>query len=257
MDPLARNGERGILPPVSPTSLRLGGQTLDLLPERAAYWREQGAVLVADCHFGKAAAFRRHGVAVPEGGTADDLARLDGIIDRTGAGRLIVVGDFFHSPTGYSHDVIGALVTWRQRHHSLRVTLVRGNHDRALHRLPAGLDLDLAEDPHGEGEINFVHDPAGVVMPADSPVAGLRWHICGHLHPAVRLGDRRVRGLSAPCFWLRGGAVLVLPSFGTFTGSAVIAPGAGDRVFAVAAGRVLEIPGALLGTAEYGAGVPR
>lgn len=235
---------------MSPTTLRLGGQTLDLLPERAAFWREQKAVLVADCHFGKTASFRQHGLAVPEGGTADDLARLDGLIDRTGAGRLIIVGDFFHSPAGYSQDVMSALLAWRRRHSSLRLTLVPGNHDRSLHRLPAELELDLVEDPHAEKEFRFIHDPAQVVVAATSTAPVRQWHICGHLHPAIRLGDRRVRGLSAPCFWLQGGSVLVLPSFGTFTGSAVIAPGTGDRVFAVAAGRILEVPGALLGAAE-------
>jgi hypothetical protein len=40
--------------------------------------------------------------------------------------------------------------------------------------------------------------------------------------------------------------VLILPGFGSFTGSVVIGPGPGDRVFAVAAGRVMEVPGRLL-----------
>lgn len=232
---------------MTPASFRFGGHSLDLLPARAAFWREQAALVLADCHFGKAASLRSHGLAVPEGGTADDLMRLDSLISHTSARRLIVVGDFFHSPSGYRPEVIDQLLAWRRRHGSLRVTLVPGNHDRSLHRLPAALGLEIVGEPHEEGVFRFVHDPAAVpaadVGGSEEPALSL----CGHLHPAVRLGDRRVRGLSAPCFWLRRDSVLVLPSFGSFTGSAVICPGPGDRVLAVAAGRILEVPGALLG----------
>lgn len=238
---------RDILHAVTPASLRFGDQTLDLLPARAAFWREQGSLVVADCHFGKAASFRSHGLAVPEGGTADDLARLDSLIGRTGARRLIVVGDFFHAPSGYRPEVVDQLIAWRHRHDFLRLTLVPGNHDRSLHRLPTALGLEIVGDPHAEEPFRFVHDPAAVPPYDDGGSDSAVVTVCGHLHPAVRLGDRRVRGLSAPCFWLRRDSVLVLPSFGSFTGSAVIGPNSGDRVFAVAAGRILEVPGALLG----------
>ena len=202
---------------------------------------------MADCHFGKAASFRSHGLAVPEGGTGDDLARIDALIGGTNARRLVVVGDLFHAPSGYRPEVIDALVAWRSRHRGLRLTLVPGNHDRLLHRLPASLDLEMAGDPHVEGAFRFVHDPGGVPSVAEGGAEAPVLTLGGHLHPAVRLGERRVRGLRAPCFWLRRDSVVVLPSFGSFTGSAVIGPGPGDRVFAVAAGRVLEVPGSLLG----------
>jgi len=242
---------------VTPVSLRFSGQRLDLLPDRAALWREASALLVADCHFGKAASFRRHGLAVPEGGTADDLRRLDTLIAATGARRLIVVGDFFHAPSGYSAAVVEALLVWRRRHETLRLTLVPGNHDRSLHRLPAGLGLEIVGDPHREAGLCFVHDPGQVPAPksADGRALSRRpaesdgscGHICGHLHPAIRLGDRRVRGLTAPCFWVQNDSVLVLPSFGTFTGSLAISPGPGDRIFAVSSQKVLEVPATLLG----------
>ena len=250
MDPLAGGRGRGIVGAVTPVSLSLGDQTLDLLPERAAFWREEGALVVADCHFGKAAAFRSHGLAVPEGGTADDLGRLEKLVAVTGARQLMVAGDFFHAPSGYRAAVMEALVEWRGRHPGLRITLVPGNHDRGLERVPAALGLEVVGDPHAVGPFRFGHDPAGVLVHdsgggggTSAPVVTL----CGHLHPAVRLGGRRERGLCAPCFWLRRDAVLVLPSFGSFTGSAVIGPGPGDRVFAVASGRVLEVPGEVLG----------
>lgn len=238
---------------VTPLSLSLAGQTLDLFPDGAAWWREQGILILADCHFGKSASFRHHGVAVPEGGTVDDLERIDRLLARTGARQLLVVGDFFHAPTGYSDEVMAWLMVWRERHAGLRVTLVPGNHDRWLHRLPSRLSLEIVSGVHQLGAMGFVHDPASAAtavqidsakLPGDATAASA-W-ICGHLHPAVRLGGRRERGMKAPCFWLQREAVLVLPGFGSFTGTAVITPGTGDRVFAAASGRVIEVPARLL-----------
>ena len=41
--------------------IELAGSTLWLLAEKAVYWPEQQALLIADIHFGKAAAYRRLG----------------------------------------------------------------------------------------------------------------------------------------------------------------------------------------------------
>jgi DNA ligase-associated metallophosphoesterase len=239
---------------VTSVSLRLGDQTFELLPDRAAFWHERRTLLVADCHLGKSASFRHHGLAVPEGGTGDDLERLSVLLAATGARRLLVVGDLFHAPSGFRPEVMEPLVQWRQSHGDLRITLVRGNHDRSLHRLPAALALDIAEDPHAEADGRFVHDPALAGSESEQPRPSAAWTLCGHLHPAVRLGDRRVRGMKAPCFWLQSDGRLVLPSFGSFTGGAVVTPACGDRVFAIAGARVLEVPPVLLGTAVSSVG---
>ncbi|MFN0128455.1 MAG: ligase-associated DNA damage response endonuclease PdeM [Verrucomicrobiales bacterium] len=228
--------------------LRLGGQSLELLPERAVFWRDREVVLVADCHFGKASSFRQHGVAVPEGDTSEDLARLDRVIARTGARQLVVVGDFFHSPHGYGPEVVQALLDWRRRRSELCVALVPGNHDRALHRLPAGLALEIAPEPYELDGLTFIHDPGQAAIHGGESASGERNYVCGHVHPAVRLGDGRVRGMRAPCFWLKAGSTLVLPSFGSFTGHAVITPRDGDRVFALAGAQVVEVPATVLGT---------
>jgi hypothetical protein len=45
-----------------------------------------------------------------------------------------------------------------------------------------------------------------------------------------------------PCFWF-GAEVGLLPAFGGFTGSADVAPRGGDRVFVIADGEVIEVPG--------------
>jgi hypothetical protein len=63
--------------------------------------------------------------------------------------------------------------------------------------------------------------------------------------PVARIADCKRTSLRLPCFLLRG-AVLVAPSFGTFTGGAIIAREKGDRVFVAPGDRVIEVPEELL-----------
>lgn len=82
-----------------------GAQVL-LLPERALYWPAARTLVIADPHFGKAAAFRARGVPVPEFTTLDNLARLDAVLSRTSAERLVVLGDFLHARQGRSKTLL-------------------------------------------------------------------------------------------------------------------------------------------------------
>ena len=77
----------------------------------------------------------------------------------------------------------------------------------------------------------LVHEP--------KPVRG-GYALAGHIHPAVRLTGGAGESLRLPCFWF-GPRVGVLPSFGAFTGSAVVRPKSGDRVFVVADDEVLAV----------------
>ena len=72
--------------------IELAGESVSLLPERAIYWPREGALIVADLHWGKAASFRAAGVPIPSGTTSADLARLNRALDRTGAGLSASVG---------------------------------------------------------------------------------------------------------------------------------------------------------------------
>jgi len=47
------------------TPFNLLNQDLLLLPQKAIYWQQQKALIVADVHFGKVGHFRKAGIAVP------------------------------------------------------------------------------------------------------------------------------------------------------------------------------------------------
>lgn len=208
--------------------IHVGPHEVELLPERAVYWPAARTLLVADLHWGKAETFQSYGIPIPTGGLVDDLARLEAALDRTGAIRLLVLGDLLHGAVAPS--VIEAIAAWRTRC-TVPTLLVRGNHDRHVPVLPKSWDIEDHRGVLFEDGYAFTHAPA--------PVSGAyTW--AGHLHPMARLRGR-TDSMRLPCFHL-GPEVGVLPAFGTFTGGVVVRPVRGDRVYAIAGTTVVALP---------------
>ncbi len=211
-------------------AIDVAGTTLVLLPQRAAYIPATRTLLVADAHFGKAHSFRRLGVPVPSGTTAQNLQRLSQALALTGATELIFLGDLLHAARGVSAELVFALEAWKREHAALRWTLVRGNHDQHAGDPPPELAMRVVNEPLSHGAFALCHHPQAV------PGA---YALAGHMHPGVSLG--RVARLRLPCFWF-GAQQGVLPAFGDFTGTASIRRAAADRVFVVTEQAVLALP---------------
>lgn len=207
------------------------GEPLVLLPQRAAYLPRWRTLLVADAHVGKAHTFRRLGVPVPRGTTGQTLATLDEALAASGATRVVFLGDLLHARPVQDTPTLQALAAWRERHAALEMTLVRGNHDRGAGDPRPELRIDVVDEPLALGPLALCHEPRAV--------AGA-YVLAGHVHPGVGVG-RGLGRLRLPCFWF-GAEVGVLPAFGAFTGSHTVTPAAGDRVFVLADGAVVEVP---------------
>jgi DNA ligase-associated metallophosphoesterase len=200
----------------------------------------QRTVLVADPHFGKAVSFRRLGVPVPRGTTTETLDRLSALVADSGAQRIVFLGDFLHSARSHAAGTLGAIGRWREAHPRLHLTLVRGNHDDRAGDPPAGLGIEVVDEPLPLGPFALCHYP--------KPVAGA-YVLAGHWHPCISVKGRAFERLRLPCFWFGDdsgarpeSAVGVLPAFGAFTGMHRIEPRAGDRIFPVAGDVVRAIP---------------
>ena len=200
------------------------GEELVLSAERAVLWPRAETLLIADAHFGKAASFRANAVPVPHGTTAEALARVDTLLDRTSARRIIFLGDFLHAKEGRAPNTVGAIAEWRARHSSIDMILVRGNHDRHAGDPPAEIRIECVDAPLLDGPFALAHHPRAV---SGSYV------LAGHLHPSVVMTGPARMWERLPCFWL-GTEVGVLPAFGDFTGVAEVSPADGDRVFVIA-----------------------
>ncbi len=214
----------------------VAGEHLLLLPERAVFWPRERTLFIADPHFGKAQTFRSAGIAAPERSHSADLKALSLLIERTGAGSLIVLGDLLHSRSGVRDSVIDALGSWRTRHGSLGVTLVRGNHDRSAGDPPAQLDIECVSPGERLGPFELVHEP--------DEASGNGYALCGHLHPGLQLGGTgglgRKTAAKFPAF-VFGADCAILPAFGRFTGLAGVRPAEGDRLAIIADGEVIAL----------------
>jgi uncharacterized protein len=217
--------------PSGEVAIEIAGELLSLLSERIVWWQRTATLLIADPHWGKAAAFRVGGVPVPRGTTTGGIARLDAALARTHAQRLVFLGDFLHAREGRSEETLRVLGAWRLRTRELDLVIVRGNHDRRAGDPPAELHARCVDAPLLDAPFVFTHHPAE---------SNEGYVLSGHLHPAIRLVGPGAQRERLPCFWIRPTSA-VLPAFGDFTGLADVEPTVGDRVFVLADGRVIEM----------------
>lgn len=215
---------------MSGCAVTLADQTLELLPDHAVFWRTTGTLLLADLHLGKAASFRRAGLAVPEGDDRATLQRMDALIERWRPRALILLGDILHTSLAADPALHEQLLAWRERHEALAVTAIIGNHDRGIEQLEPALDC-RAEGVEQAGIALRHHPPEA---DADRP-----W-MAGHWHPVVHLaagGDR----LRLPAFVRVGASGLVLPAFGGLTGGAPVPRRSGQHRYVTSGGRVFSV----------------
>jgi uncharacterized protein len=199
------------------------GERLELSKDRAIHWPRRRTLIIADPHFGKAAAFRHRGVPVPAGTTQTDVDRLTKLLRLFSAERLVVLGDFLHARAGRAESTMATLARWRQEHRSLEVLLVRGNHDLKAGDPPAEWNFTCADEPLMEDPFAWCHEPRA---------AKGSFVVAGHIHPCAVLHDVDGSTARVACFHFAR-RVAILPAFGTFTGTHPVRPRSGDRVFAV------------------------
>lgn len=213
-------------------TIEVAGELVELLPQRALFWPRKQTLFVADLHLGKAATFRAAAIPVPEAVTAETLGRLDAALAATGARRLVCLGDLLHAPSGRSPILVETVTAWRLAHPQIEFLLIRGNHDRHAGDPPPEWEIRAVDEPWQFDPFVLRHipqsDPSGYVL-------------AGHHHPAVRVGRGRLAE-RLPCFHF-GPEIGLLPAAGAFTGTAMVRPAAGDRVFVVADSEIIMVSG--------------
>lgn len=230
MVPRENSLRRGRFPPVT-RLISLAGVDVELLPDRALFLPASRTLIVADVHWGKAAAFRALGVPVPRGTTRTGLDRLDALITSTNAVSLLVLGDLIHARAGMQPGTIDALERWRDTRRELAITLVRGNHDYHAGDPPASLKIRCVDAPLHVGPFVLYHHPT---------IDASGYVLAGHVHPVVQLRGRGRQKLTLPCFAF-GGAGGLLPAFGEFTGGGMIDQRDYARLYVIADDTVLPL----------------
>lgn len=200
-------------------TVHLEGEDICLLAEKALYWPRHRALLIADAHFGKAAAYRRLGQPVPVGTTQTNLNVLDQLLAEHDCQQIIFLGDFLHAKESHAPRTLALLEQWRERHAELKLTLIRGNHDLRAGDPPAQLRIEVVAEPLLITPFALQHEP----------VPHSTHHVlAGHVHPTFRLHGKGRQSVRAPCFSL-GDRISLLPAFGAFTGGMNIDADASTR----------------------------
>jgi DNA ligase-associated metallophosphoesterase len=203
--------------------IRFGGHPLVLHAHGVIYWPAEKTLIASDLHFEKSTFLAHHGSIVPPYDTQDTLERLERLIAHYQPKRLILLGDSFHDKQAWAR-LDGPL---RARIHTLVASVaeciwIEGNHDVALETHPLGA-LTAGITIAG---LHFAHDDSAEHRPV----------IIGHYHPKahVPLGARSASG---KCF-IHSETLLIMPSFGSYTGGLNIRHAAIQDLFAGQTARI-------------------
>ncbi len=205
------------------------GEILELFPQKAVFWESKRILFLADLHLGKINHFRRAGIPVPTKANNRNLELIVDLVQATKPGRLICLGDLFHSYYNPEWETFGELV---KHFHNTSFELVLGNHDimsdQQYRRKGIIVHNSLQIAP-----FIFTHHPM-------EEIADKWYNLSGHLHPGVNMRGGGKQSLTLPCFYF-GEQQGLLPAFGEFTGLARIHPKKDDKVFVIAENKIIPI----------------
>ena len=256
--------------PLSPGSrkVRLAtGIEAILDARRSVFLPSDGILAIADLHLGYSWVQRRRGALMPVTMPETTASRVATLVEDYRPRHLVILGDLVHQATRQAGveealqqlaSAIPTDVIW---------TVCTGNHDRNLGTLLDRLNRPSRLLPHWDaGGCRLQH---GDVETQDGSserfvLEGSRlFHVIGHEHPALRLGDGVATEAKVPCF-LIGGDVLVVPAFSDWAAGCDIQSGAFlgpvarrtafHAAYACMGPRLLEIPLRKVNARETGLG---
>ncbi|MFH0961843.1 MAG: metallophosphoesterase [archaeon] len=164
--------------------------------ERAVFLPRERLVAISDIHIGFEIELGRHGVFIPDQSPAF-LSRISAILKKTGAKRIIILGDVKHSfssPTFLEEEKVVSFLESLSK--LARVEIVPGNHDGELGNvLPRKIKLHKASGAI-IGKTGFFH---GHSWP-DERLLSARTLVFSHLHPNVAFLDSLGGFHKEPCY---------------------------------------------------------
>lgn len=173
------------------------------LTDRAVSVPDAGALVLADVHFGRAAASSVD-APVDDGGNVCD--RLEALLAACQPKTVVVAGDLLHSFSRIPRGVERSVAEFVDRVEAAGASLVvtPGNHDTMLEEVFSGETASEYRLADGETVVCHGHEP---------PNADADRYVVGHDHPALSIDGRK-----RPCFLYgpdsyEDASVLVLPAF--------------------------------------------
>jgi DNA ligase-associated metallophosphoesterase len=207
-------------------TISINQQTFIMHCSGALFWKEKEILLISDVHFGKVSHFRKFGAAVPLQAITKNFELLNEMLAFFNPKQLFFLGDLFHSSLNQEwllfKDWVASL--------SIKITLIKGNHDIIADVNYTALGIECIDELRLE-DFFFTHHP--------KEKKGF-FNFSGHIHPAIRLKGLGRQSLNLPCFF-KSSNQLILPAFGTFTGTFTLTPTAENEVFAITKDAIFRV----------------
>ncbi len=207
-------------------TLKIQNQTFTLHPSGTLFWQEKSILLISDVHLGKVSHFRKFGAAVPQNAIQKNFDLMDEAVNFFQPEILIFLGDLFHSSLNTEWQLFEK---WTSTVIS-EIVLVAGNHDIISPLKYEALGIRVVSEVQLEGFLLTHHPEEREDF----------FNFSGHIHPAIRLQGSGRQTLRLPCFF-KSEHQMILPAFGTFTGTYILEPTETDEVFAVAGDSVFKV----------------
>lgn len=204
------------------------GESLQLLPERAIYWKRKGILFATDLHLGRVESLQKRDKPVPAGDTEEIVQRLSRLIKTFAPRSIYILGDLFHRSNSIN-EVIESLRSYLDAATLNILKLVPGNHDRNVELISDRLQVEILSPPVTVGPFSLTHEPTE---------SSSHYNLAGHLHPMIDLETSTER-LKRPCFRFDPQGA-VLPAFTSLANGVVQEPKPGRQLFADAGEEVIE-----------------
>ncbi len=156
----------------------------------------KNSLVIADLHIGIEYEMFKNGIVIPS--QVERLEkRIDSMIKKTKAKKLIILGDIKHKVPGITWQEYKEIPSFFKHFSKLKVICVKGNHDSFLERLaPKHVEI-YSSKGFSFSEFAFLH---GHAWPSKK-LLKCKYLIIAHVHPAIEFWSGRFRSVE-PC-WLR------------------------------------------------------
>ena len=195
-------------------------------PSGVLFWNETSMLLISDVHLGKISHFRKFGAAVPQAAVLKNFETMDRAINFFQPEIIVFMGDLFHSSLNKEWQLFEKWVSTVIS----EIILVAGNHDIISPLKYEDLGIRVVSEIQLDGFL-LTHHP--------EEREGF-FNFSGHIHPAVRLQGMGRQSVRLSCFF-KSDNQMILPAFGTFTGTHVLEPKANNEIFALIEDEVFQV----------------
>jgi len=152
----------------------------------ALYLEQEKVLILSDLHIGYEEYLNKQGVLVPRFQLEDLTKKINNILDRIDASKIVINGDLKHEFGTISKQEWQDTIKILDLFNGKEVILIKGNHDTILGPIAEKKNIEIKD----HYKINDIYICHGDKIPDDEDFKKSKIVIIGHEHPAVSFRER-------------------------------------------------------------------